>query len=189
MPSSKNTHAVLPLKLLCNQVIITRTSQERDFTFFKAAHLSSDVPDYHGFNTRHAREAGESIKPGTKLLYMPLIDRTPSDPSTMLTAMIEAQRLNTEAGQKTTIFTADQQLYKVMVDITWVYPEMFLKFIPRIGGMHWLMSFVGCVGTLMANSGLLEILKSAFAGVEKMLTGKNFPMNVRALRLLTSEIL
>ena len=76
-----------------------------------------------------------------------------------------------------------------MVDITWVYPEMFLKFIPRLGGMHWLMSFVGCVGTLMANSGLSEILKSAFAGVEKMLLGKKVPMNVRALRLLMSEIL
>ena len=33
------------------------------------------------------------------------------------------------------------------------------------------------------NSGLLSWLKSAFGEAEKMLTGKKFPMNIRALRL------
>ena len=46
------------------------------------------------------------------------------------------------------------------------------------------MSFVGSVGVLMANSGLDEILKSAFGGVEHMLSGKKFPQNVRALHLV-----
>jgi len=44
-----------------------------------------------------------------------------------------------------------------------------------------LMSFVDAIGTLMAETGLSEILKSVFGGVEKMLTGKKFPMNMRAL--------
>lgn len=108
MPLSKVARAVLPLKVICNKMVITQRSQERDFIFLKASHLSPDVPDYNGFNTRHARESGESIKPGTTLMYTPLIDRTPSDPSTMLTAMIESQRLTNEAGQQIAIFTADQ---------------------------------------------------------------------------------
>ena len=43
-----------------------------------------------------------------------------------------------------------------------------------------LMSFGGCVGVLMENSGLEEILSSAFAGVPKLLSGK-FQQNTRAL--------
>ena len=62
-------------------------------------------------------------------------------------------------------------------------------FIPRLGGMHLLMSFVGSVGTLMAGSGLEEVLKSAFGGVSRMLTGKTFPQNIRALRMVVEEIL
>ena len=41
-----------------------------------------------------------------------------------------------------------------------------------------LSTSVGDIGTLIAGSGLEEILKSAFAGVPKMLTGKKFQQNV-----------
>ena len=90
----------------------------------------------------------------------------------MLTAMIEAQRLTNERGQAYTIFTNDQQLYRIVVNIPWVYSELFLNFIPRLGGMHALMSFVGAVGTLMIDTGLEPILSVAFGGVSKMLSGK-----------------
>ena len=89
----------------------------------------------------------------------------PADPDTMITAMCEAHRQTVKCGQEYTVFTADQQLYRVMVNVSWVYPELFLNFIPRLGGMHMLMSFVGCVGTLMANSGLEDVLKCAFGSV------------------------
>lgn len=80
-------------------------------------------------------------------------------------------------------------MYKVAVDVKWVYQDKFLNLIPRLGGMHFLMSFVGCVGVLMTNSGLDDILKFAFGGVHHMLQGKKFPQNVRALRLAMEEVL
>ena len=42
----------------------------------------------------------------------------------------------------------------------------------RLGAMHTLMSFVGSVGALMGNSALEEVLKAAFGGVTRMLTGR-----------------
>ena len=54
-------------------------------------------------------------------------------------------------------------------------------FVPCLRGMHMMMSFVGAAGTLMQGSGLEEILKSTFAGVPKLLSGKKFSQNVRAL--------
>jgi hypothetical protein len=41
----------------------------------------------------------------------------------------------------------------------------------------------------MADSGFNEILSTSFGSVEKMLIGKKYPQNVRALRLLTDEFL
>ena len=86
-------------------------------------------------------------------------------------------------------FTNDQQLYRLSVHITWQHSDMFPKFLPRLGGMHMLMSFVGAVGCLMSGSGLDEVLQSAFARVKKLLSRKKFPQNVRALYLLEEEIL
>ena len=58
-----------------------------------------------------------------------------------------------------------------------------------LGGMHFLMNFVGCVGTLMADSDLKDIMSTTLGSVDKMLQGNKYPQNIRALRLLTEELL
>ena len=55
--------------------------------------------------------------------------------------------------------------------------------------MHLLMNFIGCIGTLIANCGLGEILNKTFSRVEKILSGKKFLMNLRALRMVVEELL
>ena len=52
-----------------------------------------------------------------------------------------------------------------------------------------LMSFIGAVGNLMKETGLADIMSSAFAGVNKMLIGKKFPMCMRALRMVVEVVL
>ena len=84
--------------------------------------------------------------------------------------MVEAQRLTNMTGQDYTIFTNDQQLYRVVVNITWVYPDRFQKFISRLGGMYTLINIAGAVDSLMAENGLENILQAAFSGVPKMLS-------------------
>ena len=113
----------------------------------------------------------------------------PSKPGTMKIAMLEATRQTSLTDQQWIIFTSDQQLYKVALCIIWLDQDVFSNFVLRLGGMHGLMSFVRAIGTPIAGSGLEEILKSTFAGVPKMLTGKKFPQNVRALRIVLGEIL
>ena len=56
--------------------------------------------------------------------------------------------------------------------------------------MHFLKSFIGCIGNIVTNTGLVEIRKAAFGEVEKMLWGKKyFPHIVRALRMVVEELL
>ena len=103
--------------------------------------------------------------------------------------MTDPERICNAAGQDFTILKSEQQLYRVIVDITWSNPTRWQLLIPRIGGMHWIMNFVGCVGKLMEGNGSKKLMASIFGGVEKMLIGKKFQMNVRALCLVVTELL
>ena len=47
-----------------------------------------------------------------------------------------------------------------------------------------LMDFIAALGTLAKTSGLYEIFMGTFDSVEKMLEGKKYPQNVRAISFL-----
>ena len=70
-----------------------------------------------------------------------MIYAKPSNPSTMMTAAIEAMELTEWAGQAHTLVTSDHQLYKVLVDIKWDFPYKFKNLIPRVGGMYFVNVF------------------------------------------------
>ena len=106
--------------------------------------------------------------------YMPLIDMTPSDPDTIMTALHQAQQITSDRGQDHIVLTADLQLYRVAVNILWAYPEQFDNQVLRLGGINTEMSFIGSIDSLMAERGLFELLDSTFAGVQNMMTGKCF---------------
>ena len=106
-----------------------------------------------------------------------------------MTALTRAQQLTHETGQEFVVFTFYLQLYRVALHVIWVYPDRLPNVIMRLGGMHSLVSFVGSVATLMVESGLAEVMSAVFGGVPKMLTGKRFPQNVRAMRMVAEEIL
>ncbi len=74
-------------------------------------------PEDSGFNTKLARESGRGMQNAAIAMYLPLIDKPPTDYSTMMTALVEAIRLTEETCQPYTVFTCDQQLYKIVVDI------------------------------------------------------------------------
>ena len=151
-------------------------NSEFDFLYLKCQAEFEGTPSYSGYCTRQARESGRSLQQATISMYLPLIDAKPADKSTILTAMIKATELTETTGQSFTVFTCDQQLYKLLVQIKWAHLEKFTNFIPRLGGMHFLMAFISSIGTLMFNIGLDDLLK-------------NFPQNFRALRIAVEELL
>ena len=189
MPKSYAQRGALRLRIVCSQSIMVARSEAIDFQFMKEILTQPSVPDFAGYNTKQMRESVQIMKTKSKLIFRPLINKTPSDPSMMLTVMCDIEDASHQAGQPVTVFTCDQQLYQVIMDIIWEDPVRWKYFYACIGGMHWLMIFVGAVGKLMKNSGLDLLMKTAFAGVEKMLLGKKFPQNVRALRIVVTELL
>lgn len=189
MPQNNPKRSVQPLRVLAQQAISQRRASEMDFAFLQDMVNTPDCPEYNGYNTRAARRQGQSPQPNTKAVYLPLIDMIPSHPDTMMTAMAFAQVNTRNIGQQFVVFTCDLQLYRVALEVQWTYPERFSNVILRLGGMHSLMSFIGSIGTLMADTGLSDIMSAVFGGVSKMLTGKKYPQNVRALRMVAEEAL
>ena len=114
MPESFCKHKVLPLKFLCHQNLRLHKSQCNDLSFMKKYYSTEVCLDFNGL-----REAGVSLKPKSRVIYEPLIDKTPSDPSTILTVMHKAERITQKTGQTITVFTQDQQLYKIVLDMIW----------------------------------------------------------------------
>ena len=109
MPNNLAKREVPPLKLLCNQFIMSSRSDVIDFAFMKDMLTKPNIPDFGGYNTKQMRENGVSEKNMTAVNYKPLINKTPSDPSTILTAMCDVESASKKAGQKQTVFTCDQQ--------------------------------------------------------------------------------
>ena len=153
---------ILPLKVMAHIIIAKQRAMQNDFEFFKDVISSENILEFNGYNTKLDRLAGFSVLPRNKAVYMPLIDMPHADPSTMMTALVEANRLTSEDGQEFTIFTCDQQLYRVSLLVIWAYPEQFSNVVLRLGGMHMLMSFVGAVGSLMGESGLAQVMDPRF---------------------------
>ena len=164
-------------------------SKELDIAFLRDITNNEACPEYNGYNTMVTRQQGVSMHPKTKAVYLSLIDMTSSNPDTIMTAFHDTKQLTKEQGQKNPIFTSNQQQYKVAIEVQWAYPREFSDVINHLGGMHTLMSFAGTVGILMQGLGLSEVLESTFAGVTKMLSGKKFPQNIRAMRLVLEELL
>jgi hypothetical protein len=170
------------------QVSFSR-ARELDFNFLRDILFKPNMPEYNGYNTRQCRETGLSPAPKSAVVYLPLINMKPGDPTTVLTSITRGLEVTRLASQDMLILTCDQAIYKIVVDISFHQQELLTSVVPILGGMHFIMDFVGCVGTLMADSGLHEILAASFGSVNKMLQGKKYPQNVRALRLLTEELL
>lgn len=185
------TVKVQSLSTLAQMAIVLNRVKDRDFEFLKSVNAGHGCPEYNGFNTKKAREEGLSLQQKTRAIYLPLIDMPPAEYDTVLTSMLQVKRLSEAAGQPFTVLTFDQQLYRYAVEIQWARPDVFPQstFLIRLGGMHMLMSFVGAVGNLMTETGLSDVMSSAFSGVHKMLQGKKFPMCMRALRMVIEVIL
>ena len=152
MPEEVLEKCVLPLKVLIQQRILLQRSNFHDFKFLRGVATKPSTPEFGGFNTKLTRMEGQGLKLRTKAMYTTLIDMTPSDPTTMTSAMLEAKRLTKkESWSSNNFIYCRSSTLLCGSQFTVAYPELFDEdFILRLGGMHFVMSYVGAVEVLMA---------------------------------------
>ena len=134
--------------------------------------------EWYGYNNKLAREkAPVLIMPATVYLFGPLIDAPPSHPDIVLTFLLYMETSLSELDMTCANLSIDMQLYMVGQQMKWWELDIFKDVILRLGAMHIIMSFLGCIGTLMKGSVPDTLVGSAFGGLTGIMSGK-----VRAMR-------
>lgn len=137
------------------------------------------IPGWNGFMEKMTSNKSYAV---SGIVTLPFINASPSDYNTIYTTLLAAAERARKANQKACLVTFDQPLFQKARDIVASSSDPRLKnVIVRLGGMHTLMSFMGCIRFIMAGSGLKEVLSLIYApvSVDKMLTGHAHARAVR----------
>ncbi len=191
LPPSVDVHTGVPYRVVEHGMDDISKSLKADLEWLtKVVTSDDDEPpsEWSGYMNYLAREDG-FVSKATRYMYGPLIDSTPSHPDTVLTSMLYIEEFIMSHGQQYVHLVADLQLFKVAIQIKWSDPTRWKYLLVRPGGMHTLMSFLGCIGTLMKGSGLDELLSAAYKGVNSMLNGKAWPKALRGFRMVVTALL
>ncbi|GBO46400.1 hypothetical protein AVEN_115503-1 [Araneus ventricosus] len=134
----------------------------------------------------------ESIKTDKSAVKpLPFIN-SPPNANTLYTAFKYASEDNLQQSSKICLVTFDQPLYVKVREIVGLMSDdtLFRTIVLRLGGFHMPMSYMGCIGHTMAESGLKDVLCLVFApnSVDKMLTGHVYTRAVRG-HLLVQGVL
>ena len=125
----------------------------------------------------------QGVHPGkSSILFLPMIDLDPSNMSCIFSTLNylcdQAKKFNV-----TPVITFDQPLFwKAMLIVESEPTGSDLKeVVLRLGGLHVEMSFLGCVGHLMAETGLAQVLEVVYAenAVKHILSGKAISRAIR----------
>lgn len=118
--------------------------------------------------------------------FIDFVYNPPSEFDTLHTAALKSIDIAKKHNMKTCIMTYDQPLYTKTKDIIEACHFKDILVIVRIGGFHMLMSFLGCIGKIMAGSGLRKLLCELYAEgtVKHILDGHAYARAVRAHTLI-----
>jgi len=123
---------------------------------------------------------------------LPFINLTPSNPTTIYTALLQAAAKGSSNGQTITMVTFDQPLYAKAREMVGAAPDdsPLKSLFIRLGGFHLLMSFLSAIGHIMEGSGLEELYNTVYAknSVQQIMNGKAYSRAVRALFLVEEAL-
>lgn len=138
-----------------------------DLIYFYGKHTApKKTPNWHGFmNNYHAQNIDFRT---SKIIALPFIKAPPSEHMTILTAPIDAGKRADTNNQKNCFVTFDLPSFmKASEIVASVDPENdihnLLSVIPRLGGFHIAISFLGSLGEIMTGSGLRQAFSTIFA--------------------------
>ena len=150
--------------------------------------LRSPRPAWLGMmqNVCHGTHPGKSL-----VMFLPMIDLDPSNMTCIYSTLFFISEQANRYGV-TPIVTFDQPLWwKALMLIHEEPKESKMKSVVlRLGGLHTEMSFLGCIGHVMAGSGLEDLLELVYAknAVSHMLSGKAIARAVRGHFLVDAAL-
>ena len=127
----------------------------------------------------------------SSVMLLPMIDMNPSDVTCVYSTLKDVCE-HARRHDVTPILTFDQPLWwkALMIFVTEPVCSNLRDIVLRLGGFHTEMSFLGCIGHLMAASGLQELLELIYSSntVVHILTDKAIARAVRAHLLVDAAL-
>ena len=166
-------------------------ARARDAAWLSHVHTEDKHVEWAGFNAYLDRQeaSASTKKPRTLVVFGPLLDALRAHPDTVLTTLIYLEKTLNTFGIQYAHLSVDLQLYQISCLVQWSDPCRWKSLVLHPGMMHTLMSFLGCIGTLMKASGVDMLLTAAFGGIAGITTGKSWTNALRACRLITTVLL
>jgi hypothetical protein len=133
-------------------VAVQQFAEKCDFAYaLIKMHYGGCLPDWTGFNTLLAED---KIPRVSKIGYLPVIDASPTEYSTVHTVLSKSKDIASQLGMDYMVLVFDEAIYSKAQHIRWKNPEFMEKFIIRMGDFHAIMSFCGAIGKLFRDAGL-----------------------------------
>ena len=171
------------LTRLCTHQLFSENLHNRDGEVFQP------LPSWSGFNAEIASEP----PPLTSVGYCPMINGSPTEYSTVYTAMKNVQAMMDVLHQKHSVITFDLAIYMKAKEIQWRRPEEFKNTVIRMGGFHIALNFLSVIGKIFQDSGIEDLLiESGVYGchtASMLLKGKSYNRGVRAHKLVLEALL
>ena len=169
-----------------------RQAFQEDSTWLRAISIKDNDSDYNEIEwAGYMKEMHSKDPPGkaTRYTFGPLVDSPPAHADTVLSSLLHIENFVKQHNTNFVYVVADMQIYKVIMQIKWADCTRWKGLVARPGGMHTLMSFLGCISQLMKGTGLEELLGSAFKGVSNMLNGKAWPKAMSGSRMVVVSLI
>ena len=145
----------------------------------------NSVPGWTGFNTLMK---SLDIHPTSKIGYLPVIDASPTDLSTVYTILLHSVNIADSLHLESIVVVFDQAIYAKAQQIRWQNPVFKRRLVIRLGEFHTAMSFLSTIGKRFQDSGLEDILIEsdivAPGSMNGVMSGRHYNRSVRAHKLM-----
>lgn len=110
-----------------------------------------NIPNWTGFNTELQ---ANSLPMSTKIGYLPIIDASPTELSTVNAILRRSTEIADKLGVSYLCLVFDEAIYAKIQQIRWKDAAYYSRFIIRMGDFHMAMSYCGAISKIFKDAGL-----------------------------------
>lgn len=147
------------------------------------------LPSWTGYNQLLAQV---EVPPRSVIGYLPVIDGSPTDMSTVLTILQKSIQIADKLELEAIVIVMDQAIYSKAQLIRWKNAQFMKKLVIRLGAFHTAMSFLGCIGKRFGDAALQDVLIEsevvATGSMNGVISGKHYNRAVRSNKLMSGAL-
>lgn len=129
----------------------------------------------------------------TEIGYGPFVPSSPTNVEVVEHSIDYCSKVAQHLNQTHVVITVDEAIYEIVYGLKTKFPQKYKNVIPRMGGFHICLNFLGAIGRIMSKSGTEDILVDAKiflrGTVNKIISGgKDYYKMIRAHTLVQSAM-